>query len=570
MRCALLGLPRPTSSFFPLHSFSFLHKREMTEALKHKEAQPSNKKQKMENLPTPKYSDKITLTEEEKHIFDTLLDVVKTSGCGSVLRVAGGWVRDKLLGDASHDLDIALDNMMGQEFTTKINEYFVNHKQEPHKVGVIKSNPDQSKHLETATMHIFGRWMDFVNLRAETYSEDSRIPETMKIGTVYEDATRRDLTINSMFYNINDGRVEDFTGKGLSDLELGIIRTPLPAFATFIDDPLRVLRSVRFASRFNFAVDSELFEASSNKLVKDALRDKISRERIGKEIEGMLTSACPEVAFQYIDEMDIHDEVFKLPPNYKMDDPDYRKNCVLNVRQISRYLRYQQKHYKTSGLYVDPKDKRIAMLSGLMEPYYKHTFENRKRKDMRCPLPYFIIAESLKLSNKDVDDVNTILKGAQQLVPHVHKDESQLDRKTIGLILRQIANYWQTALLLAFVREIEPFKEPLAHPIHHSTNKENPTKQTRDPEVELPESAKPLLAKYDAFVNWVQKVGLVGVWDMKTILNGGEVQALLNAKPGPWMGPTMQRILEWQLEHPESNKKECEKWVLENSKDLIK
>jgi hypothetical protein len=62
----------------------------------------SSKKQKMENLPTipkpaPKYSDKLILTEEEKHIFDTLLDVVKTSGCGSVLRVAGGWVRDKVL-----------------------------------------------------------------------------------------------------------------------------------------------------------------------------------------------------------------------------------------------------------------------------------------------------------------------------------------------------------------------------------------------------------------------------------------------------------------------------------------
>jgi hypothetical protein len=109
MRCVLLGVtrgilcnPRALSTFLPLRSsFPLFHKRGMsTEAHKHKNQeeveQSSAKKQKMETLPTPQFSDKITLTEEEKHIFDTLLDVVKTSGCGSVLRVAGGWVRDKV------------------------------------------------------------------------------------------------------------------------------------------------------------------------------------------------------------------------------------------------------------------------------------------------------------------------------------------------------------------------------------------------------------------------------------------------------------------------------------------
>ena len=68
--------------------------------------------------------------------------------------------------------------------------------------------------------------IDLVNLRNETYSEESRVPE-ITIGTPSEDAYRRDLTINSMFYNINDEKVEDFTGQGLDDLRQGIIRTPL-------------------------------------------------------------------------------------------------------------------------------------------------------------------------------------------------------------------------------------------------------------------------------------------------------------------------------------------------------
>jgi tRNA nucleotidyltransferase (CCA-adding enzyme) len=83
-------------------------------------------------------------------------------------------------------------------------------------------------------------------LRSEEYGEDSRVPE-IKIGTPEQDAFRRDLTINSMFYNINLGAIEDFTGKGLIDLREKKANTPLEPLKTFIDDPLRVLRTIRFA-----------------------------------------------------------------------------------------------------------------------------------------------------------------------------------------------------------------------------------------------------------------------------------------------------------------------------------
>ena len=84
--------------------------------------------------------------------------------------------------------------------------------------GVTKFNPDKSKHLETACVKIRDVWIDVVNLRGETYAENSRIP-TMTFGTPQEDAERRDLTINALFYNINEGTVEDFTGKGIEDLQ---------------------------------------------------------------------------------------------------------------------------------------------------------------------------------------------------------------------------------------------------------------------------------------------------------------------------------------------------------------
>ncbi|KAK6939769.1 Poly A polymerase, head domain [Dillenia turbinata] len=86
-------------------------------------------------------------------------------------------------------------------------------------------------------------WIDFVYLRSEDYSKNCSIP-TMRFGTVEEDAYRRDLTINSLFYNINSGCVEDVTGRGIADLESGKTVTPLPPKDTFLDDTLWVLRAI--------------------------------------------------------------------------------------------------------------------------------------------------------------------------------------------------------------------------------------------------------------------------------------------------------------------------------------
>jgi len=79
----------------------------------------------------------------------------------------------------SDDIDIALDDCLGREFAEKVNEYLAEHGLEHHRIGVIKSNPEQSKHLETATMQVLGVWVDFINLRSEQYAADSRIPSEM-------------------------------------------------------------------------------------------------------------------------------------------------------------------------------------------------------------------------------------------------------------------------------------------------------------------------------------------------------------------------------------------------------
>jgi tRNA nucleotidyltransferase (CCA-adding enzyme) len=169
------------------------------------------------------------------------------------------------MGRTSSDIDISLDDMFGEEFATLLNKKLYPGG-EKH-FGVIKSNSDKSKHLETAAIRVHGVFIDLVNLRNETYAEDSRVPE-IGIGSPEEDALRRDLTINTMFYNINNKEIEDFTGRGIIDLENGIIRTPLEPYQTFIDDPLRVLRTIRFATRFNFEIVPEIYEAAKDERVR--------------------------------------------------------------------------------------------------------------------------------------------------------------------------------------------------------------------------------------------------------------------------------------------------------------
>lgn len=156
----------------------------------------------------------ITLTEHEVQIFDKLSEILDKNDKKTVMRVAGGWVRDKLLGKESDDIDIALDDMMGSEMVKMVNAELYPGQE---KFGIIKIDAERSKHLETGTIKVFGKFVDFVNLREEEYTIDCAIPQ-VKMGTPEKDAERRDLTINSLFYNIKEKKIEDFTGKGIEDL----------------------------------------------------------------------------------------------------------------------------------------------------------------------------------------------------------------------------------------------------------------------------------------------------------------------------------------------------------------
>ncbi|TYI28858.1 hypothetical protein ES332_A05G274000v1 [Gossypium tomentosum] len=509
--------------------------------------------------------EQIELTETEKKIFDRLLNTLRHFNLQTQLRVAGGWVRDKLLGKECYDIDIALDNMLGSEFVDKVQEYLSTTGEVAQGLAVIPSNPEQSKHLETARMRLFDLWIDFVNLRCEDYSENSRIP-TMKFGTAEEDAYRRDLTINSLFYNINTNLVEDFTKRGLEDLKFGRIVTPLPPKATFLDDPLRVLRAIRFGARFDFTLDEELKKAAACDDVKTALAAKISRERIGTEIDLMISGNQPVKAIDYICDLTLFWVVFSFPPKV---EPAVSEECY---RLSAAYLDASWKLIQLIGCSnFDDEQRRLCLYSALFLPLRSAAYKDRK--DKKIPVVNYIFRDSLKRKASDADTVMNIHKSLEKFLSLItsllSNEDIQLTevdwgrefddvpftsklRVLTGFLLREIKDFWRVALLIS----------TLLYPTGTECSQD-----IIDKHFQL-DKRKNIFVSVD---NAIVKLGLEKVWDLKPLVNGKDIMNVLQLKVGgPLVREWQQKALSWQLAHPSGTAEECLDWMKETHSKRIK
>lgn len=124
------------------------------------------------------------LTNDEQELFELFRNIVNELKLGSTIRIAGGWVRDKLLGvNGKPDIDVALDNMTGRDFVNSLNIYYKNKGIKTVPMGIIQQNPEKSKHLETATAQLGRFSVDFVNLRTEVSSSSSLLLLLLSLNT---------------------------------------------------------------------------------------------------------------------------------------------------------------------------------------------------------------------------------------------------------------------------------------------------------------------------------------------------------------------------------------------------
>lgn len=509
----------------------------------------------------------VSLTDSERQLFDILRAAIDEYNLGTTVRVAGGWVRDRILNKVSKDIDIAVDNMTGSKFAEYVQRYADAHGLDVSS-GLIAAKPEQGKNLETAVIHLLGEEIEVVNLRDEEYDEESRKPRVVITDSPIKDAFRRDLTINSLFYNIHTGQVEDYTGDGINDIREGVIRTPtttpeneaevgrkITPKEIFMDDPLRVLRAVRFANRYGFEVKDELIEAAKDPDVQEAFRRKITNERVQLEMEKIMKERkSPRYALELIRDWGYRNEVIPLQKGFSEYEMDQQsKHHVFNVwdhtMETLDHLNdiLEDKDIDASGRYLlnwaallhdigklDPEIKKTEQLADKIEAtYHGHEAASAKAAD-------YLLRNHMKgTASDDIKRIMSLIERAgdagtlQRLV-----ESGELSDKAIGKFLRKfVKNFeddWNMSLYLS-----------MADSFAHKTKEE-----------QSPERMKYWEALQQRITDMPS-----GTATMKPIIDGRELMQMFGRKGGPWMANINKAMIDWQLGNPTATKEQAMEWA---------
>ena len=247
----------------------------------------------------------IQYNDKELFILDKIAQSAKQLIMPAYL--VGGFVRDKILDRTVKDMDIVCVGD-GIALAEAVAELF-----QP------KPTVNFFKNFGTAQIKVGGYDIEFVGARKESYRSDSRKPE-VETGTLEDDQNRRDFTINAMAISLNEKDFGELVDpfNGIGDLQKQIIQTPLEPLQTFSDDPLRMMRAIRFATQLNFVIEEKTFAA----IKEGAERIKIiSQERITDELNKIILSAKPSIGFDLLYQSGLLKIVF--PPMVDLAGAEY-------------------------------------------------------------------------------------------------------------------------------------------------------------------------------------------------------------------------------------------------------
>jgi poly(A) polymerase len=257
----------------------------------------------------------------EPEIFKTISQIAVGQGVRAF--VIGGYVRDLLLQRPCKDIDVVVEGSgiaLAQELAATLN-----------------TNVNVYKNFGTAMLHYDGVDIEFVGARRESYNHDSRKPN-VEAGTLEEDQLRRDFTINALALSLQPdsyGELVDPFG-GIADLNAGILRTPRDPDITYSDDPLRMMRAVRFSTQLGFTIVKES-EDAIRRNCRRIVGGVVSRERICDELQKIMAAPKPSVGIMLMDKLGLLDLV--LPHVSKLKGVSHRgkhqhKDNFLHTLQV--------------------------------------------------------------------------------------------------------------------------------------------------------------------------------------------------------------------------------------------
>jgi len=265
-------------------------------------------------------------------IFGIVSEVAAEKGVRAF--VIGGYVRDCFLGRPSKDIDIVVEGS-GIEIAQAVGER-------------VHSNVSVFKNFGTAMLRYKGIEVEFVGARKESYNRNSRKP-VVEDGTLEDDQLRRDFTINAMAFSLQKedfGALVDPFG-GIRDLASGIIRTPLDPDTTYSDDPLRMVRAVRFATKLStdelkFRIVPESLESIRRNLHRMEI---LSKERIVEELNKILVTPKPSIGFRLLDQTGLLDwilpQLVKLKGVETIEGKGHKENFSHTLEVLDNVARYE-------------------------------------------------------------------------------------------------------------------------------------------------------------------------------------------------------------------------------------
>ena len=249
--------------------------------------------------------------------------------------VIGGYVRDCFLGRPSKDIDIVVEGS-GIAIAEAV-------------AGKVHTNVSVFKNFGTAMLRYKGIEVEFVGARKESYNRNSRKP-IVEDGTLEDDQLRRDFTINAMAFSLQKddfGALVDPFG-GIRDLAAGIIRTPLDPDTTYSDDPLRMVRAVRFATKLSTPeLEFKIVQESKDSIRRNLHRMVIlSKERIVEELNKILVTSRPSMGFRLLDEVGLLDHILpqlcKLKGVESIDGKGHKENFSHTLEVLDNVARYEE------------------------------------------------------------------------------------------------------------------------------------------------------------------------------------------------------------------------------------
>ncbi len=257
--------------------------------------------------------------EQYNKIKEYIRTVIRGTEWEGHVYMVGGCVRDELMDCEIKDIDLCVDLPSGG---IRFAKWLRDHGHSVKGVSVYPNYGTAMLHLKAFTEVE----LEFVQTRKEKYIDHScRNPETA-FGSIEDDCMRRDLTINALYTDLSTGDIIDITGMGVDDIRNHVIRTPNDPDIIYDDDPLRILRCIRFASRFGWEIEADTLEGLKRNVSR---LDIIAKERIRDELDKMLTCRHPVMAMKLLRETGaMHFVIPELEATYGMEQNEYHFGTV--------------------------------------------------------------------------------------------------------------------------------------------------------------------------------------------------------------------------------------------------